>query len=106
MIIEIGYNGIRARYYYTTHNVSSDVPAQATYQAVRERYQFLTEDNHTWEAVDYGLSKPDESVHLVKLRELTGSYRYVICINRTEPHGPWGLKHWFSVPYRVPGEAY
>jgi len=109
MIIEIGDNGLRSHYHYTSYEIddaTATSPAEAAYQAIRLQYPFLTDDNHTWQAVDYGPTRPGVSKHLIALQKLTDSSRYNITINHTNPSGWSGLLYWFSVAYRVPGELY
>lgn len=108
MTIELGDNGLRSRYWWSSQDVPDvDDPAQAAYQAIRQRCDFLTDDNHTWKAKDYGECKPKN----LKLKELTQSSRYSIIIYCSYPRvfpgnhfRPVG-SYWFHFAYRVPGEA-
>jgi len=109
MIIELGDNGVRSRYEWQSYEILGvNDPTQAAYQAIRQCCKFLTDDNHTWEAKDYGECKPE---HL-KLKELTQSSRYSIKIFRSFPtvfpgnhFQPVG-SYWFHFGYRVPGQPY
>ena len=103
MIIEIGDNGLRQRYEWTTFDVPSDDPIEAAYQAMRLHYKFLTDDNHTWESKDYG---PGDG------SEFQRRMQYSIRIFRTQPvmwpgnHFCPAGSYWFHVAYRVPGQPH
>lgn len=105
MTIELGDNGLRSSYYWQSYEVPGvDDPVQAAYQAIRQKCDFLTDDNHTWEAKDYGKCPPE----LLKLRKLTQSSRYSIKIYRSFPvvfpgnhFQPVG-SYWFHFGYRLP----
>ena len=106
MIIEIGDNGLRSRYEWRSHEVPSDDPAEAAYQAIRLRCPWLTDENHTWKARDYRPMSENASVPERKLKEYLRSSRYSIVIEHVENIGPFGMKFWFSMAYRVPGQPH
>lgn len=123
MIIELGDNGLRSRYYWSTHDIAESrmtsieslcdcgkamadqahLPTcarvrTAAYLAIRSRCPFLTDDNHDWTARDYG---PPQSIHHERLRELQASSRYSIAIREKLAGGE--TRYWFHFAYRVPG---
>ena len=103
MTIELGDNGLRSRYWWESYEIPGvDDPAQAAYQAIRQRCEFLTDNNHTWEARDYGECKPE----LLELKSRTQSSRFVVNIYRSFPDGPLRPvgSYWFHFGYRVPGQ--
>lgn len=122
MIIELGDNGLRSRYHWSTHDIDDGeiqsylaeskiafraddpdtVAGIAAYLAVRSRCDFLTDDNHDWIARDYGPCKPE---HL-PIKHLTQSSRYAIVINHKPGQEWYGYKYWFHFAYRVPGQPY
>jgi hypothetical protein len=108
MIIELGDNGLRDRYWWSTHNIEGiDDPAQAAYRAIRRKCEWLTDDNHEWEAVDYGPCKPE---HL-KLKQFTQSSRYLIKIYAVKNGKRFNIRgiesgFWFHTCYRVPGQEF
>lgn len=126
MIIELGDNGLRSRYHWSTHDIDESQMASieslcdcgqsianqmhlptctrvrtAVYLAVRARCPFLTDTNHEWEARDYG---PPQSIHHKRLRELQASSRYSIAIREKLSSGE--IRYWFHFGYRVPGQPY
>lgn len=108
MIIELGDNGLRDRYHWSSHEVDDQaidhyltearVRFRSKYLAVRSRCPFLTDDNHEWEARDYGPAQ----FHHAKLRELQDSSRYSITIREKSPVTT--PRYWFHFTYRVPGQ--
>lgn len=116
MIIELGDNGLRSRYHWTTHDIDDGAisayqsihgtfnsPEQiAAYLAVRSLCSFLTDDNHDWTARDYGPWKLEQKA----LKELTQSSRYAIIINHKPGQEWYGYRYWFHFGYRVPGQPY
>jgi|SRR6478609_5317532 len=109
MIIELGDNGLRSRYWWESYEIPDvDDPTQAAYQAIRQRCDFLTDDNHTWNAIDHGECKPEH----FKMKELKQSSRYGITIYRNFPtmfpgnHFQPAGSYWFHFGYRVPGQPY
>lgn len=84
MIIELGDNGLRSKYWWTAYDIpDTSNPIQAAYLAIRRICPFLTDNNHDWEAKDYGPCKEEHR----RLKEYMQSSRYSFC-------------------YRVPGEEY
>lgn len=75
-------------------------PIQATYLAIRKICPFLTDNNHDWEAKDYGPCKEEHR----RLKEYMQSSRYRIYIIRKL--GSEHREHWFHFCYRVPGEEF
>lgn len=107
MIIEIGDNGLRSKYWWTPYDIpGTEDPIQAAYLAIRQICPFLTDDNHDWEAKDYGPCKEDNK----RLKEYIQSSRYSIHIKRKvgQEFYIYGAptRHWFHFCYRVPGEEY
>lgn len=122
MIVELGDNGLRSRYHWTTHDIDeqsidnylatvgvlsrSDTPSSrraiAAYLAVRSKCDFLADDNHDWIAKDYGPCAPE---HL-SIKEMTQSSRYSIVINHKPGQEWYGYRYWFHFAYRVPGQPY
>lgn len=114
MIIELGDNGLRGRYHWTTYNIPERLirtheaaygtfnsPEQiAAYLAVRSVCLFLTDDNHDWIARDYGPCAPEDQ----PLKNLTQSSRYAIVINHKPGQEWYGYRYWFHFAYRVPGQ--
>lgn len=108
MTIELGDNGLRSRYWWETYEIPGvNDPMQAAYQAIRQRCEFLTDDNHTWEARDSGEVTSELDKRFKALREAS---RYSIAIYRNFvdvwPGGhvqPVG-SYWFHFGYRVPGQ--
>lgn len=101
MIIEIGDNGLRSKYWWTSYDIpGTDDSIQAAYLAVRKICPFLTDDNHDWEAKDCGPCKEEHK----RLKEITESSRFAINIF----HKHYGNldRYWFHFCYRVPGEEY
>lgn len=116
MIIELGDNGLRDRYHWSTCDIDDESiriyqsahgtfnsPEQiAAYLAVRSRCSFLTDDNHDWTARDYGPCKPE---HL-PLKDLMKSSRYQIVIQHKPGQEWYGYRYWFHFGYRVHGQPY
>lgn len=127
MIIELGDNGLRDRYHWSTHDIDDglirsrwlaisaltgpsidealtapSVAAIAAYLAIRSRCSFLTDDNHDWIARDYGSCKPEHQA----LKDLTQSSRYAIVIQHKPGQEWYGYRYWFHFAYRVPGQPY
>lgn len=118
MIIELGDNGLRDRYHWTSYDIDNGsitdfcargrnpkletVASVAAYLAVRSCCSFLTDDNHDWTARDYGPCKPEHQA----LKDLTQSSRYSIVINHKPGQEWYGYRYWFHLCYRVPGEPY
>ncbi len=127
MIIELGDNGLRSRYHWSTYDIDDglirarwlglgalslqskdpvtaipSVAAVAAYLAVRSICPFLTDDNHDWIARDYGPVAPE----LQALKDLTQSSRYAIVINHKPGQEWYGYRYWFHFAYRVPGQPY
>lgn len=114
MIIELGDNGLRSRYWWSSHIVPDEAitayqsahgtfnsPVEiAAYLATRQRCEFLTDDNHDWIAKDYGPCKPEHQV----MKDLTQSSRYSIVISHKPGQEWYGYGYWFHLCYRVPGE--
>lgn len=116
MIIELGDNGLRSRYHWTTytiperlirayqsaHGTFNSLERIAAYLAVRSICLFLTDDNHDWIDRDHGPCKPEHQA----IKDLTQSSRYSIVINHKEGEEWYGYKYWFHFCYRVPGQPY
>lgn len=121
MIIEIGDNGLRSRYWWTSYDIDDDALAYfcacggnpnlydtasvAAYLAVRSLCPFLTDENHDWEARDYGPCKPENQ----RLKEITQSSRYSIIIKRkpgNERPELYPNRYWFHFAYRVLGQPH
>lgn len=125
MIIELGDNGLRDRYHWSTHDIDDSeiqsylseskilfraddpdtVQAIAAYLAIRARCPFLIDDNHDWIARDYGPRVPEHQA----LKDLTQSSRYSIEIQRkpgNERRELYPSRYWFHFAYRVPGQPY
>lgn len=121
MIIELGDNGLRSRYWWSSHIIDDESidkylsetgvltrgdaslsrAGVAAYLAVRSCCSFLTDDNHDWIAKDYGPCKPERQA----LKDLTQSSRYSIVINHKPGQEWFGYRYWFHLCYRVPGET-
>lgn len=122
MIIELGDNGLRSRYHWSTYDIDDGaiqsylaeskilfraddpgtVAAIAAYLAVRSTCDFLADDNHDWIARDYGPWAPEQ----LPIKERTQSSRYVIVINHKEGEEWYGYRYWFHFAYRVPGQPH
>lgn len=122
MIIELGDNGLRSRYWWSTYDIDDSaiqsylaeskilfraddpdtVQAIAAYLAVRSCCPFLTDDNHDWTARDHGPCAPEYKT----LKDLTQSSRYSIVINHKPGQEWYGYRYWFHLGYRVPGQPY
>lgn len=122
MIIELGDNGLRSRYHWTSYDIDDgaiqsylaqsnltfrandpDTLAPiAAYVAVCLTHPFLTDDNHDWIARDYGPCKPEYRA----LKVLTQSSQYSIVIQHKPGQEWYGYRYWFHLAYRVPGQPY